>query len=250
MRCLAVILVMALTVPGICFGGQPTLDKAWTYYLKGDYKRTVNACRIASKNRMLGEEGRYLMGLSQLKLNDAAEARKNFEFVLENYPRSSTKAELLLGIADSYFIEERFDIAEQEYRRLLGSFSNTGYASIAYLRLAISQQRQGKWQEADASLHKLIRDYPLSLEVDEARTYLKRKGDFFSVQVGAFSKKENAGKLLSTLRKKGYDVRVEKSYKNDKLIYLVKIGKFGTKAKAQQEAKRLKKEGFSARISS
>jgi len=249
MRYLAIILIIALIVPGTCFGGQPTLDKAWTYYLKGDYRRAVDVCRLASKNRMLGEEGRYLMGLSQLKLNDAAEARKNFEFILENYPRSSVKPELLLGVADSYFVEEKFDKAEQEYKRLLGSSSSTDYASIAYLRLAISQQKQGKWQEADGSLHKLIRDYPLSLEVNEARTFLKRKGDFFSVQVGAFSKKENAGKLLSTLRKKGYDVRVEKSYKNDKLIYLVKIGKFSTKTKAQQEAKRLKKEGFSARIS-
>jgi len=249
MRYLAVILIIVLIVPGICFGGQTTLDKAWTYYLKGDYKRAVDTCRIASKNRMLGEEGRYLMGLSQLKLSDSAEARKNFEFVLENYPSSSVKPELFLGIADSYFIEERFDAAEQEYKRLLGSSSSTGYGSIAYLRLAISQQRQGKWQEADASLHKLVRDYPLSLEIDEARTYLKRKGNFFSVQVGAFSKKENARKLLSTLRKKGYDVRIEKLYKDDKLIYFVKIGKFGTKAKAQQEAERLKKEGFSTRIS-
>lgn len=249
MRYIFVILTIVLIVSNLCFGNEVTLQKAWTYYLKGDYKSAVDACRVVSKNKMLGEEGRYLMGLSLLKLKGTEEARKNFEFVLETYPSSSIKDELLLGIADSYYLEGRFDMAGQYYERLLRSFSATGYASMAYLRLGVSQQRQGKWQEAESSFYKLIRDYPLSLEAAEAKACLRKKADFFSVQVGAFSRKVNADRLCSKLKKKGYDVRVEKSYMKDALIYLVKVGKFNTRFQAQQKAAKLKKEGFSARIS-
>ena len=96
----------------------------------------------------------------------------------------------------------------------------------------------------------MVNDYSLSLEAKEARSYLKKKIPSFSIQVGAFSKRENAERLSENLRKKGYDVFVEKSYENDKLIYRVKVGRFDTKKGAEEEAVKLKKEGFSVKIRS
>lgn len=241
-------LVVILAFNNICFANEATLQRAWSYYLRGDYRKTASACRIISRDRMLGEEGRYIMGLSLLKLGNLQGARKNFSFVLDNYPNSKIRDAVLLGIADSYYLEGKFDKAEEYCIRLLKNFPGTGYASIACLRMGESQRKQGKWEKADSSFYKVVRDYPFSLEERVARAYLKKKTDFFSIQIGAFSKKGNAQKLSKLLRKKGYDGYIVKSYKKDRLIYRVRVGKFGTRKRADDEAAKLKKEGFTVRI--
>jgi len=231
------------------FCADSTLDKAWTCYLKSDYNGALNACRVVSKNRPLGEEGRYLMGLVFLKLGLQKEARENFEFVIKNYPRSDLREELLFSIADSYYLAGDFKRAEEYYKRLLGNFKATDYASIVYLNLGKALRKQGKWKEADAAFYKVTRSFPLSLEVKEAKSYLA-KDHFFSVQIGAFAKKDNASKLVNSLKRKGYSVVIEKQYDNEKILYRVKIGRFDTKVMADKEAKKLKKDGFSPRVTS
>lgn len=243
-----VLLVLFIFTGSICFGSEAMLQKAWTYYLDSDYKRAVDVCRVVSKNKILGEEGRYIMGLSFLKLGDNKEARKNFSFVLDNYPKSGIKEDLFLGIADSYYLEKKFDNAEEYYVKLLRSFPSTGYTSMAYLRLGESQRKQGKWEKADASFSKVVREYPLSLEAGRAKGFLKKKVSFFSIQAGAFSKKANAQKFCELLKKKSHKAYIDKIYKKDRLIYRVRVGKFRSRDKAQGEAGILKGEGFNVRI--
>lgn len=244
-----IILFTPLAFPVAGFCDNPALDKAWTCYLKSDYRDALNACRAVSKSSPLGEKGRYLMGLSFLKLGLQEEARENFEFVIKNYPRTKIKEELLLGIADSYYLEGDFKRAEEYYKRLLKNFKATDYASIVYLNLGKALRRQGKWKEAQDSFYKVTRSFPLSLEAKEAKKYLL-KDHFFSVQVGAFAKKDNALKLVNTLRRKGYNAVIEKQYDREKILYKVKIERFDTKAMADREAKKLKRDGFSPRITS
>ncbi|NQT90996.1 MAG: SPOR domain-containing protein [Candidatus Omnitrophica bacterium] len=241
-------IVLSFVLIGTSFASEAMLQKAWVYYLSGEYVKSVNLCRLASRERMLGEEGRYLMALSFLKLGNIYEARKNFEFALNNYPKSTRKQQLLLGVADSYYIQADYSNAQEYYKRLLKSFKNTDYAAMAYLRLGECQRKEGQWRESESSLHKVVRDFPLSLEARAAKVALNKGADFFSLQVGAFSKADNAEGLARLLKRKGYDVTIEKHYANDKLVYRVKVGKFDAKEKARKEAARLKKEGFSARV--
>jgi tetratricopeptide (TPR) repeat protein len=247
---LFLIIVFALLVfPAAGFCDDPILDKAWTCYLRSDYNEALNACRAVSKSRPLGEEGRYLMGLSFLKLGLQKKARENFEFVIKNYPYTNLKEELLLGIAGSYYLEGDFKRAEEYYKRLLKNFKTTDYASIVYLSLGKALRKQGKWEEAEGSFYKVTRSFPLSLEAKEAKSYLL-KDHFFSVQVGAFAKKNNASKLVNTLKRKGYNAVIEKQYDGENILYKVKAGTFNTKAMAGKEVKRLKSDGFSPRITS
>ena len=250
MRYLATLLT-AVTIfsnCGACLGKDTTLQDAWAYYLKRDYNRAIDACRIVSKDKMLGEEGHYIMGLSFLKLGQAEEARENFDFILKNYPNTKIKDKVMLGICDSYYVQEDFKKAEAEYAQLLRASPGTDYASIIYLQLGDCQRRSGKWKEAESSFRKVINDFPLSLEAKTAKYNLSKGMDFFSVQVGAFSKEDNAQNLAYSLRQRGYDAYVEKLYKKDSIIYRVRVGRFNTKEKAEAEAAKLKKEGFKVRI--
>jgi len=245
---LYLLVILLLASRGTVFAKDTALKTAWTYYLRGDYRDAIVTCRTISDSRLLKDEGRYIMGLSFLNLGNPGEARKNFEFVLENYPDTQRREELLLGIADAYFIEERFDAAEGYYIELLKGFIGTPYASIAYLHMGECQRRQAKWEESKRSFRKVTRDFPTSLEYNKAKELLEEGSSSFTIQVGAFSKKRNASTLMRKLKAKGYDSYIERKYAKDKLLYCVKIGKFDTKRRAEAEAVMLKRNGFNPRI--
>jgi len=226
------------------------IEQAWFCYLSGDYEKAVNTCRAVSSEQALGEEGHYIMGLSFLKLEQPQEARRSFEFVLENYPATRRKEEVLLGVADSYYIEKVFDNAEKYYKELIEKFPKTDYASMVYLRLGECQRKQGKWQDAEASFCKILCDYPLSLESKAAKVFLEERISCFSIQAGAFSKRRNGENFSAVLRKRGYDAYIEKTYEDDRLIYRVKVGKFATQGEADAVAAKLREEGFTVKVCS
>ena len=64
---IAVFCIIFCVEAGICFGADASMQDAWTYYLKGNYDKTLDICRSISRNKMLGEEGHYIMGLSFLQ---------------------------------------------------------------------------------------------------------------------------------------------------------------------------------------
>jgi len=248
-RLLTIVVILTILCPiSLSYGNDLTLEKAWGYYLKADYNKSLEACRIISKKKMLKDQGYYLMGLSFLKLGDIEEARKNLLFALKNYPNSKLKTELLLSIADSYYLVSDYLKAEGYYKKALKTSKGIDYSSIAYLRLGLSLRKQGRFKEADSFFSKTVRDYPFSLEAKDAKNYLKKKIEFFSVQVGVFSKRENAKGLADKLRSKGYDAYIEKTYEKDSLVYRVKAGTFSQRHRAEVLADKLKKQGFPVRI--
>jgi len=67
----------------------------------------------------------------------------------------------------------------------------------------------------------------------------------YSVQVGAFRQREEAGKRARELQSKGYECRVESPHPPEQL-YLLKVGMFASRAEAVALQLRLKKDGFSS----
>ena len=128
-------IIFLILPPGTGYCAAVKLDEAWIHYLKGDYRKTIEICREITSQKALGDQGRYIMGLSFLNLGRQEEARENFEFILSNYPGSKLRQELLLGIADSYFLNGEFEKAEQLYAVMLKSYPASDYSSIAYIRM-------------------------------------------------------------------------------------------------------------------
>ena len=269
----AFLIVLAIFI--LCdaaYAGSEAVQKAWGYYLANDYIRAVDTLTASSKEKSLGEEGHYLMGLSFLKLNDSTQAWKSFNYLLENYPVSDFTQSALLGLGDSYFIVGQYSEAAKSYERLLSLFPNSEYAPLAYLRIGISQGEDGLRKESEEMLNKLIRLYPQSFEAGNAREYLKKRpalnsapkpavavvagqaqvyipqDGIYSVQVGAFSRDLNAYTYAETLKNGGYDAYVEKKPQDNDILYAVKIGHFNTKQEAQDYADKLTDKGFTARV--
>jgi septal ring-binding cell division protein DamX len=74
-------------------------------------------------------------------------------------------------------------------------------------------------------------------------------GSVFTVQVGAFSSKENANSLADKLRGKGNTVFVSQAVsKDNKSVFKVRVGSFKTKAEAAAAAATLSKEGLPTKV--
>ncbi len=72
-------------------------------------------------------------------------------------------------------------------------------------------------------------------------------GMLYRVQTGAFSKKENADKILKELKKKGFDAFIT-TVDLGQLIYRVQVGAYSRKANAEAMRQKLQKAGFDALI--
>jgi tetratricopeptide (TPR) repeat protein len=243
------VLVFATVFCSDSFCKEIPLQKEWVCYMREDYAGAIEACRAYTGEDNLDPEQRYLMALSFLKLGNIEEAQKNLLFIADNYPDSALKEDIILSLADSYYLAGKFETAEEYYKKLLDDFPDTAYASIAYLRLGETQRKLGAWKDSSESFRKVTDDYPFSLEADSAKDYLRKEEHFFTIQVGVFAKKGNAQRISTLLNEKGYVASAEKFYSKDKLMYRVTVGNFESEAEAEKEAARLKEDGFSARIS-
>jgi len=83
---------------------------------------------------------------------------------------------------------------------------------------------------------------------EEASQDKKQEAGNFDVQMGSFSNPENADKMMTDLKQKGYKAKVEKIKEGDREFYKVKMEKVDTKESAQDKAGKLKQDGFDAII--
>jgi len=70
----------------------------------------------------------------------------------------------------------------------------------------------------------------------------------YTVQVGAFRKREDAEKKAEMLKAKGYEFVIEAPVEPGQPLYLLKVGKCNARAEAVAIALRLQKDGFSTFI--
>ncbi|MBN3038303.1 MAG: SPOR domain-containing protein [Candidatus Omnitrophica bacterium] len=187
--------------------------------LKDSYNQAAKECIdiISGKyNSSIKAKAHYLLGLCLLKQGKYEQARKQFSNVVNRYFRSQYYDDASLGIADSYFIS-------------------------------------GECAQASNLYKEFLRDFPRSELTSIARTHLKQcaqgptfNNSCFSIQVGCFSNKENADKLLSELSNQGYEAYILKLSNDD--LHRVRVGRFSTRLEAEFLEQRLKAEGYATKV--
>ncbi len=70
----------------------------------------------------------------------------------------------------------------------------------------------------------------------------------YTVQVGAFRKREDAEKKAEMLKAKGYQYVIDPPAGPEQPLYLLKVGQYNSRAEAVAVSLRLKKDGFSTFI--
>lgn len=83
---------------------------------------------------------------------------------------------------------------------------------------------------------------------EEASKDKSQEASNYDIQMGSFANPENADKMMTDLKQKGYKARVEKIKEGDKEFYKVKMDKLDSNESAQDKAGKLKQDGFDAII--
>lgn len=199
-------------------------EKIYESFLKEDY-RAVNdlATRFSRKNSQEGREVLYLQALSLLKLGKADEARQKLKELENRSNDFNQKASAFTSIGDSYYYEGKSQNAYQIYKESLAKYPNSD--QVDYLR-----QRLAEIPQAPKPLKQM--------GVEEVHT--------LSVQVGSFTKPQNAEALASKLNSKNFDAYVYKIPQDR--MYRVRVGHLRNRSEAENLEFRLKKEGYPTQI--
>lgn len=232
-------------------GNCANLDKAQLYFLKSDYGSAINECEDILGNPAYKKDLDkiyYLLGLSYLKQGNFMKAQDIFNIIIDEYKESKFLEEAFLSLGDSYLLAGDFDKAKDIYSNILKRTTNSAsLKGLAYFRLGQVALKIGKWQEAKDYLNKVKYDYPLTFEASLANNLLTGE-DYFTVQIGSFSRQTNAANLCQKLKNKGYDAYIKEATFEGRQMYRVRVGKFSSRDKAQDLEKELSAKGYSTRI--
>jgi outer membrane protein assembly factor BamD (BamD/ComL family) len=149
-------------------------------------------------------------------------------------------------LADTYFLEDNLAKAKAIYKKIEKKYTSLNFLPTVYLRLAQIASKEGKWRDKRKYLRRIEEKYPHSAEMKFVEI-LKSHGDYFTIQVGAFSKKGNALNLKEEL-KKNYPAYIVESNVAGYVLYKVRIGKFKNRREAEKTYLKLLSEGYPARI--
>ena len=113
-------------------------------------------------------DARYTLGYSYMKVQDFAEAQRNFEQVATRVSLASGSLEqdAFIRLADCYFMQKKFQVAQQMYGEVIRQ--NLPEADYAYYQTAIIAGASSNFTEKINILHSLPLRYPSSNLVPEA----------------------------------------------------------------------------------
>lgn len=211
-------------------------------YLHGNYEEAI---RIA-KDLRESDETLYYLGLSYIKIADYPKARTSLRRLVRRFSDSLFYEPGMIKLADTYFLEEEYSRAKELYLEIEQRFSSEDFMPAVLLRLAQIASRQGKWDEKAEYIKRIKSKYPKASEMKFVKV-LEVLGDFFTIQVGAFSVRKNALALVEELRDE-YSPYIVKEKKGSYLLYKVRVGRFKKRYDAKKVSSKLLNEGYPVRI--
>jgi len=240
---ISVIAIVLCVIPLSLYADS--LSSAQKAYIRGDYSEAIRIC-LSKINEGGGDEALYFAGLSFSKLGNYSKARDYFRGLLKKFENSRFHDKALIKLVDTYFLEGNMEKAKTLYKSILKEYPNLSYKPLVCLRLAQVSAKDGDWRSMHRYIDTIKHNYAGSAEDMLARR-LERRGDFFTVQVGAFSSKSNAVRFSRSLSP-AYPVYVVSEKEEDFTLYKVRVGKYKSKSQAEYIYGKLTEEGYPARI--
>lgn len=214
---------------------------------RGDSSRVSKSAKNALKSALRQKDVDYRIAM--------------LKKVVEKNPKTEYACKASLELGKLYLINEDLSQAENYLTSAAEGCASDDHCAEGLYYLSGIHLKNGEKDKALESLEAIIKKYPASSYFDPALAKLKtvyasngigvqaadKKGQgFFSVQVGSYTKKSNAEKVVSRL-KGNYTVTMSKIHKSGKIFYRVRIGEYNTRKEALEVARLIKKsEGFPA----
>ena len=239
MKIISLVLVFIFS---ISFSGYPlSITDVHKEYLYGNYEEAIGI----AKDLRESDEALYYLGLSYIKIGDYPKARTSLRRLLRRFSDSLFYEPGMVKLADTYFFEKDYSRARELYLEIEQRSSSGDFMPSVLLRLTQIASRQGKWDEKTKYIKRIKSKYPKAVEMKFVKV-LEDLGDFFTIQVGAFSVEENALALVEELKE--YSSYIVKEKKGNYLLYKVRVGRFKDRYDVQGVSSKLLDEGYPARI--
>ncbi|MEW6075353.1 MAG: SPOR domain-containing protein [Candidatus Omnitrophota bacterium] len=229
------------------------LEQARYYFLHGDYAD----CIKEGEKALAGIQGvskgvdelYYLLALSYLKEGNYLRAADIFEIILNECNDSRYQSEARLGIGDTYFLRGDYIKATQHYEAMRNDPKVLVHKPAVYYRLAMIAAKTNDSHAAKQYAGLLKEEFPFSLEARLKGEFCSLVDCYYTVQVGSFSKKENAQALARELANKGFAAYIEEAgTAPHKLTFRVRVGKLSTQEQAKNLKEKLSRCGYPTKI--
>jgi tetratricopeptide (TPR) repeat protein len=182
------------------------------------------------------------------------QALKGFKNIVDLYPLSFWSALAQLGRGEVYFSRGSLDKSIKEYNKVLDEYAETEAFPLALAGIYRLFERSGDKNKSILYLNLYKEKFPEGIDsesqilaedvVPENRSADAEKltGTNYTVQIGVFSNKVNADKVVKELKSRGY--KPEQNYKTiqTKKYIAVRVGSFDSLSEAQKLRERLEKE--------
>jgi tetratricopeptide (TPR) repeat protein len=231
----------------LCLGGcefgiwpdsaQKSLIAANDAYKNENYNLTVEETSRAMKSGSASQksyEAQYLRGMAMLKLDKTQQAEDDLLKVSKRAKNLDLQVRAADSLAEVYYQQNRLAPAENLLKEVVSSTMPEKQPSDhAQYRLGCIAQKQGRWQEADVHLQKVIFLFPNSNYAALARA---RVGStFWSIQAGVFESRQQvdtAAKKYAKTKLKSY---VQPVMMDGKLRFVLLFGKWKTWSDADRQ---------------
>lgn len=101
-------------------------------------------------------------------------------------------------------------------------------ADLVRFRYGVCLQRLGRWDEARRQFGIILQRYPSSDLAEHAKRMYEWRGDYFSIQCGAYQDGRAAAQLANKLKRAGLDARVESRGRLGQSLQYVLVGQYPT----------------------
>ncbi len=233
----------------LAFAGlaSASLEDVETAIIEKDYQRAHDLSQellTQQPSSAQAPEAKYYLGLSELRMDRYADARKIFHDLLKESKDHRLQDKAHLGIIDSLYMEGQYEVALLEAQSLLKASPRSEFLSLIYLKMARANLKLARWDKAREYLNKIVGEFPESLERHVAKQLLEEK-QYFAVQVGAFLDQQRAQTLTEELKQKDqYAYIVETIDAEGKKFYRVRVGQFAVLSEARNLMSQLSQSGY------
>ena len=188
--------------------------------------------------------------LKALLTDDGESALDQYKYIVKTFPKSIYAPEAAMKIGEYFYARglytqcasllknipikyPRYPQMQRLTELMINSFNAIGEADSAkYYALIIKSMFPAIETNISNNDNKLSQVFSFGKKTEDLGPYV--------VQIGAFSKKENAKRLKLQVRQLGHDVSINKVDSNGKTFYAVRINRYSSKIKAEQIGKNIK----------
>jgi len=222
---------------------------------KGKIEEARKILNTLDKNRYTPD---LLMFLNGLLSTDGNEALKNYTDLIKQYPHSPYCDDALLRIAQQKYALGLYKQAKNAFVEIIKKFPDSPLKAKCIFWKGMSFYALGLKDSAKIEFSEILNKYPNEEMAASAREQLElitgskqvktvklqdnRQTPLFSIQVGAFTRQQNAILRKSFFEKKGYRVELRTKIKKGTKFFLVWIGEFNTRDQAYIFGEKLKKK--------